>query len=122
MDIPQWHETSYDPAQVVNLRTISELYAAPSYSALRSYATGRREHKILGPMPAPVARIANRRLWLLADIEEWLTIPLPKWQRSRTSIAGWIARGRPRPPRSGAEPAGDAARLSGDNGYRPPAP
>lgn len=112
MELPPWHETTYDPREVVNLRTISELYGAPSYSALRSYATGRREHKILGPMPDPVARIANRRLWLLADIERWLTIPIPQWRRSKTTIADWIAQGRPRP----------AARLLGDDGRRTPTP
>lgn len=119
MELPQWHETSYDPREVVNLRTIAEMRSAPEYDALRSYATGRREHAVYGPMPRPVARIANRRLWLLADVEEWLTIPIPRWQRSRNTMQAWIAAGRPRKLAEGGEVA---ATLSGDHGRSSPAP
>lgn len=96
MEIPQWHETTYDPTEVINLRGIAGILGAPDYAALRSYATGRREHALYGPMPAPVARIANRRLWLVTDVTEWMTVPIARWRRSKPSIAAWIAAGRPR--------------------------
>lgn len=60
-----------------------------SYPALRSYATGRREHAVRGPMPEPVARIANRRLWLRTQIEWWLE-PMPEaWRRNAAELARW---------------------------------
>lgn len=96
MEIPEWHTVSYDAAEVVNLRTIAAMPGSPDYAALRSYATGRREHRVLGPMPAPVTRIANRRLWLTVEVREWLTIPLPQWRRSKWAIQQWIEAGRPR--------------------------
>lgn len=117
VEIPEWHETNYDPAEVVNLRAIAEIPGAPSYAALRSYATGRREHALYGPMPAPVARIANRRLWLMRDIDEWFTVPIPQWRRSKAAIAAWVKAGRPR--RAGDDP--DAATMSPDDGRLPPA-
>lgn len=114
MDTPEWHTVShlYDSAQVVNLRAIAEMPGAPEYAALRSYATGRREHALYGPMPAPVARIANRRLWLMRDVQEWLTVPIPAWQRSKQKIAEWIEAGRPR----------GAATMPPDDGRLPTAP
>lgn len=111
MDVPDWHRTSYQPHEVVGLVEIAALEGAPEYAALRSYATGRREHALYGPMPAPVARIANRRLWLREQIVEWLTIPIPRWRRTRQAVALWISQGRPRP----------AATLSGDDGRSPQA-
>ena len=98
MELPEWHEVSdrYSAAEVVNLGAIARLDGAPGYASLRSYATGRREHALLGPMPDPVARIANRRLWLLADIQRWMTIPIPEWRRSRAAVDKWIKDGRPR--------------------------
>lgn len=96
MDLPEWHDTDYAPEQVTNLREISGMGNAPAYDALRSYATGRREHALYGPMPAPVARISNRRLWLREDVRAWLTCPLPRWRRNRSDIRRWIAAGRPR--------------------------
>lgn len=96
MTIPQWHETDYYPTQVASLIEIAEEYAAPSYAALRSYATGRRSHALYGPFPEPVCRIANRRLWLRLDIIAWLTCPIPPFRRSRRVVQAWIDAGRPR--------------------------
>jgi len=122
VEIPEWHQTSYDPAEVINLRSIAGLTGAPGYAALRSYATGRREHALYGPMPAPVARIANRRLWLMADVQEWLTVPIPAWQRSKQKVADWIEQGRPRRATADAEPAPIDAATMPDDGRLPPAP
>lgn len=98
MEIPDWTAASkhYEPHEVGGLVDIGKLRGAPAYDALRSYATGRRTHALYGPMPAPVARVANRRLWLLAEIREWLTCPIPAWRRSEQTIALWIEQGRPR--------------------------
>lgn len=96
MDLPAWHETSLPARAVINLRSIAQITHAPNYDALRSYATGRREHRVYGPMPEPVARIANRRLWLRTDIEMWLTCPVPQWRRNKSALERWIAAGRPR--------------------------
>lgn len=96
MDIPAWHETDLPARAVINLRGIASMSGAPGYAALRSYATGRREHRVYGPMPDPVARIANRRLWLKTDIEMWLTCPIESWQRNKSALERWIAAGRPR--------------------------
>lgn len=114
MEIPEWHtvSASYAPHEVAGLVQVAKLPGAPEYAALRSYATGRRVHALYGPMPAAVARVANRRLWLLAEIREWLTCPIPAWRRSEQTIALWIEQGRPRA----------AATLSGDHDERPPAP
>jgi hypothetical protein len=112
MEIPEWHRTTYQPHEVVGLVDVSKLQGAPEYAALRSYATGRREHALYGPMPAPVARIANRRLWLLAEIREWLTCPIPQWRRSEQTVALWIDQGRPR----------TAATMPGDDGPSTPTP
>lgn len=99
---------------MINLRGIADLPDAPDYAALRSYATGRREHPLLGPMPPAVARIANRRLWLKDDVAAWLHCPIPKWRRTRSAIARWIEQGRPRPQA--------AHTLVGDDGRSTPAP
>lgn len=96
MDLPAWHEAGLPPQAVINLRAIAQLDGAPSYSALRSYATGRRMHALYGPMPDPVARIANRRLWLKTDIEWWLTCPIDEWRRNADAVNAWIQAGRPR--------------------------
>lgn len=96
MDLPPWHETQIDPRELVNLTQIAQLPGAPGHDALRSYATGRRQNAILGPMPDPVAFIANRRLWLRRDIELWLICPIPSWRRSKATLQEWIDKGRPR--------------------------
>lgn len=104
MDLPEWHETGLDADAVVNLKQISEMDDAPGYAALRSYSTGRREHALYGPMPTAVARISNRRIWLRADIELWLTVPIPVYHRSPQRIKGWISQGRPRIPSTACTP------------------
>lgn len=71
-DIPWWHETNYEAHEVVGLSQIALLKNAPPYDALRSYSTHRRTHPTYGPMPAPVCKISNRRLWLLSDIASWM--------------------------------------------------
>lgn len=96
MDLPQWHETGLPPEAVVNLLEIARMPSSPGYAAIRSYSTGRRTHPLFGPMPDPVCRIANRRLWLRTDVELWLTCPIPKFRRSRRMINKWIEMGRPR--------------------------
>lgn len=134
-ELPEWHEAGLDPASVINLRGIAELKDAPDYAALRSYATGRRENPLLGPMPAAVARIANRRLWLKDEIDAWLRVPIPKWKRTKFAIARWIEAGRPRDPQPndwgpgrGRAPRDADGRpqaehtLAGDHGRSTPAP
>lgn len=122
-NLPEWHEVSdrYDHDDVINLKAIAELDDAPGYDALRSYATGRREHALLGPMPDPVCRIVNRRLWLKADIAAWLHCPIPAWRRTKQAIARWIESGRPR-----AVPAPEAPRprptMPSDHGPGPTTP
>lgn len=96
MDLPEWHETGLPPESVVSLHEIVRMDGAPRYDALRSYATGRREHALLGPMPDPICRMANRRLWLRTDVELWLTCPIPAFRRSRRTVQRWIDAGRPR--------------------------
>ncbi len=96
MKLLHWHETGLPAESVVNLEAIGQLPGAPKPAALRSYSTRRREHRLLGPMPDPVCRIANRRLWLRTDIELWLTCPLPHYRRSKEAVRKWIDAGRPR--------------------------
>lgn len=115
MELPEWHEVSdlYDAADVVNLGAVAEMDGAPAYAALRSYATNRRTAAVLGPMPDPIARIANRRLWLKVDIETWLTIPIPQWQRCKSKVQHWINSGRPRQETpAGSVASGDDATLT----------
>lgn len=90
MDAPQLHETGLDARDLIGMREIVEHYPShsPAYAALRSYATGRRVHHWLGPMPRPAAKIGRRKLWLKTEIESWLVLTRPKWQRTRS---------RPRP-------------------------
>jgi hypothetical protein len=95
-ELPEFYETNLPGRAVINLRSIAQITHAPNYAALRSYATGRREHRVYGPMPDPVARIANRRLWLRTDIEMWLACPIDNWRRNASALERWIAAGRPR--------------------------
>lgn len=121
-ELPDWTEVStlYSGRDVVNIKVIADMPHAPEYAALRSYATGRREHALYGPMPPPVARFLNRRLWLKADIVEWLTCPLPAWKRNRHDVARWIAAGRPRTiVLAGTERGADGATLPPDGRSTP---
>lgn len=96
VELPEWHETGIPAGDVVGLTDIVRMEGAPKYAALRSYSTGRREHALLGPMPDPVCRISNRRVWLRTDVEHWLTCPIPAFRRSRRTVQRWIDAGRPR--------------------------
>ena len=90
-----WHYSNLDPQDVLSLADIVKMAEGRiAYSALRSYATHRRTHKLYGPMPAPVSRVANRSLWLRWQIDWWLTDPpFPAWQRHKARIDIW-KRGR----------------------------
>jgi len=85
--IPQWHEESYDPGDLVSLTDIYALAPFLKAATLRSYATGRRAHRVYGPMPAPVCRISNRKLWLRTQIESWLVLHIPRSRHSRAAVA-----------------------------------
>lgn len=88
MDIPQWHEAGLDPKDVVSMVEISKMPGSPKYDALRSYMTGRRTHRILGPAPAPACRVSNRKVWLRSDIEVWLApMLLTGFARHRATVA-----------------------------------
>lgn len=81
-----FHLSGYSSDDLVCLREIASEHDEMTYDALRSYATHRRTHIYCGPMPLPVTKIANRRLWLRIDIELWmLPMSIPKFRRSRYS-------------------------------------
>lgn len=81
MTLPDWHESGLAAGDVVHLGDIAALATDLQPAALRSYATRRRTSRKYGPMPEPVATLSNRRLWLRVDIERWLQLHLPPWQR-----------------------------------------
>lgn len=105
MTLPHWHESGFEPQDVISLPQISDLTTEISYSALRSYSTGRRLHWWLGSMPDAVAYIANRRLWLRVEIDAWLQpLEIPNWRRNKAAALklreGTVSsdvRHRPRP-------------------------
>lgn len=70
--LPELHECGIDPRALIGLTQIAQIKGSPGYSALRSYATGRRTNRQLGAMPYARARIGHRRLWLRTEIEAWL--------------------------------------------------
>lgn len=85
-ELPDWHTTGLHHADVVSIKQILAMEHAPRYDALRSYATHRRTSSLLGPMPLPICRLANQRLWLRTDVERWLAFGVPLWRRSRAVV------------------------------------